>query len=65
MLKMLSKLAEKFKQNLHKNGLVCFGEEESWQIPKIELVSEAMQKLRFEPLNATSNHPANIFRNMD
>lgn len=63
--KIISELAQKFKENLRPNGLVCFGEEESYQIPKIELVSEIMQNSGFEPLNVTSNHGANIFRKIN
>lgn len=60
--KRLMQLFQKFKANLQPNGLVCFGEEEAYQIPNIQLVTKSMENLGFEPLNETSNHIANVFK---
>jgi chemotaxis methyl-accepting protein methylase len=55
----------KLKNNLNKDGLICFGEDEDYQMSGYEIIPKIMKRLGFNPLNKTEEHEANVWRKLD
>ena len=59
---IIENLMTKFKHCLNDKGLVVFGENEAVQMGDGSMVPKVMKKLGFNPLNATDQHPANVWQ---
>ncbi len=59
---IIENLINILKNNLNKNGILCFGEHEGYQLTNDKILPNVLKKLGFEPLNRTPKQEATVWK---